>query len=206
MRNKIVIATKNLHKFSLITETLVALGLGEYAFLNMYDIAYSGEIEETGTIEERAKQKARAALEYLSGEQKQSIRAIIGIDDGIAIKGIVTANARELTEGIVKGIALEPGEKVTDVRAHYGIILPEEEAISCQTFIPCIYRGSNGDVPHEENAYSLMQVFSYEGSKKTIADSSPEEILKNNLHYCGQELEVVVKRIRMVSGVTMHKD
>lgn len=57
-KKTIVVATKNIDKFRIVVDILLGLGAIDFTYCNLTDLKITEEMEETGTIEDRAKQKA----------------------------------------------------------------------------------------------------------------------------------------------------
>ena len=72
----IVIATQNLDKFLLVTHLLKDLGLSKWNFKNLWDFKIYDQVEETGTAEDRAIQKAVAFAE--SQPDTNNIDVVLG--------------------------------------------------------------------------------------------------------------------------------
>ena len=93
---KILLATSNKDKFKIVKYILDKAGLSEkeYEFVSLKDINYSGPDEkESGTIKERARRKAMSVKENLPNSDE--FEFIIGIDDGVELKGTMRENVKD---------------------------------------------------------------------------------------------------------------
>jgi hypothetical protein len=95
-RKTILLATSNKDKFKIVKYFLQKAGLeeSEYQILSLKDINYCGPDEkEQGSIDQRAKAKAISVANNVSNRNDYDF--IIGIDDGIELKGSLRENVKD---------------------------------------------------------------------------------------------------------------
>ena len=93
---KILLATSNKDKFKIVKYLLQNAGLteSEYEIVSLKDINYTATDEkEEGKIDERARKKAISVRNNIT--EKEKYEFIIGIDDGIELKGTMRENVKD---------------------------------------------------------------------------------------------------------------
>lgn len=173
---KILIATRNKDKFRIVKKLLSTNNFKNFDFYSLDDI--KEEIldkKEIGDIENRSLQKAKNAYDVL----KESFDYIVGVDDGIKIKGNVIENVKKYIKLIIEDDFLEEKEIVQIVRA-YTFINKEGIFKSIVTEIPFEYIKLQTKINISENSYPLSYVLSPIGTLKTVVELSEEE---SNLYY-----------------------
>lgn len=173
---KILIATRNKDKFRIVKMLLSTNNFKNFNFYSLDDI--KEEIidkKEIGDIENRSFQKAKNAYDVL----KESFDYIVGVDDGIKIKGNVIENVKKYIKMIIEDDFLEEKEIVQIVRA-YTFINKEGIFKSIVTEIPFEYIKLQTKINISENSYPLSYVLSPIGTLKTVVELSEEE---SNLYY-----------------------
>lgn len=185
---KILIATKNKDKFEIVTKILNKINNANYKYYSLYDIKnLEKSDEEKGNIEERAYNKAN---QVYSSIKKNDFKYIIGIDDGIKMKGILRENVKDYIEDIINDKYLSDGEQVEIVRA-YCFMNEKGEYKTITTEIPFKYQKINGNLKIKENSYPLSNVLRPLISDRTVAQMDKNE---NNQYY----LQYSEKKIREV--------
>lgn len=185
---KILIATKNKDKFEIVTKILNKINNVNYKYYSLHDIKnFKKSDEEEGSIEERAYNKAN---QIYSSIKENDFEYIIGIDDGIKMKGILRENVKDYIEDIINDKYLSNGEQVEIVRA-YCFMNKKGEYKTVTTEIPFKYQRFNGNLKIEENSYPLSNVLSPLTFDKTVAQMDKNE---NNQYY----LQYSEKKIREV--------
>ena len=173
---KILIATNNRDKYRIVTDLLKRAGLNndEYLYQSLDDINYSGpDMKEEGTIDNRAENKAKVVKEYLDEINGNDFEYIIGIDDGIFIKGELRANIKDYIKKILYEDFLEDGEEFSFYRA-YCLIKDNNDIIKTKTKIPYKYKHKDS-AEFKENSYPLSQVSVPLGSNIALTDMSDAE-------------------------------
>lgn len=187
---KILIATKNKDKFEVVKRILDKINNESYEYYNLYDIKdLEKSDEEKGTIEERAFNKAN---EIYSSIKSNDFEYIIGIDDGIKMKGILRENVKDYISDIINDKYLTEGEQIEIVRA-YCFINKKGEYKLVTTEIPFIYQKFNGNLKIEENSYPLSNVLRTLVSNKTVAQIDSEENNQYYLKYSEEKIKEVFK-------------
>lgn len=152
---KILIATRNKDKFEVVTKILNKIFDKEYEYYSLYDIDnVTKDDKEEGTIEQRAYKKA---MQIYTSIEENEFKYIVGIDDGIKMKGILRENVKEYMRDIINGKYLIEGEQVQIVRA-YCFIDQEGGHTTIITQIPFKYKKFNGKLEIKENSYPLSNV------------------------------------------------
>jgi len=170
---KILIATTNKDKYKIVTYLLSRAGFSkdEFLYQSLDDINYDGpDQKEHGTIENRAEEKAKFVKEYLKDD---NFEYIIGIDDGIYIKGALQENIKMYIKKILYESFLDDGEEFAFHRA-YCLITKNNEIYKTEIRIPYTYKHKNG-AELKENSYPLSQVSVPLGSDVALSDMNEKE-------------------------------
>ena len=153
---KILIATTNKDKYQVVTYLLDKAGLSKnkYLYYSLDDINYDGpDKKEQGSINDRAKEKALVVKQYLP---YNDFEYIVGIDDGIFIKGALQENIKDYVGKILYEDYLADGEDYAFYRG-YCIIAKDGTMYETRTKTPYIYK-SKEDAEYKEYSYPLSQV------------------------------------------------
>lgn len=151
---KILIATRNKDKFRIISKLLKSV-FTDYKFNNLDNV--EKEIidrKETGDIINRSYIKAKNVYDCLD-EQKYDY--IVGIDDGIKIRGKILENVKDYIKDIIDDKLLEENEIVYIVRA-YTFFNKNGKSYSFITEIPFKYKKIDYDLKIEKDSYPLSHV------------------------------------------------
>ena len=187
---KILMATKNKDKFEIVTKILDKINNASYEYYSLYDIKNLEKSDkEEGNIEERAYNKAN---QIYSSIKKNDFEYIIGIDDGIKMKGILSENVKDYIEDIINDKYLSEGEQVEIVRA-YCFMNKKGEYKTVTTQIPFKYQRFNGNLKIEENTYPLSNVLRPLNSDKTVAQMNKDENNQYYLQYSEKKIKEVFK-------------
>lgn len=176
---KILLATSNKDKFQIVKFFLRKVGFpeNEYEILSLKDINYNGPDEkEQGGIQERAKAKALAVKANLSNEN--DFELIIGLDDGIELKGTLRPNVKDHLNMILFENYLERDELIIFPRA-YACVNRAGKIFETVIRIKYKYR-PNDNLKIEPNSYPLSQVATPLNSDKPLSEMDRNEA--NN--YC----------------------
>ena len=177
---KILIATKNKDKFGIVTKILDKISNESYEYYSLYDInTLEKNDKEKGNIEERAYNKANQIYSCI---EENDFKYIIGIDDGIKMKGHLRENVKDYIEDIVNNKYLSEGEQVEIVRAYCFMDRKGKYKI-ITTEIPFQYKKYNGKLKIEENSYPLGNVLSPLNFDKTVAQMDKNENIQYYLKY-----------------------
>jgi hypothetical protein len=137
-----LVATKNKDKYKIAKALLEKIFPGRFSFASLIDIGITEEIDELGSIEDRARQKPEF---YRNCADKQfpqkEISAVVGIDDGFGITEADEGdpNSKELTDQILSGSYLAEGKTIWLKRAF--AISNDNGTRSIMTSIPFAFRG-----------------------------------------------------------------
>ena len=187
---KILIATKNKDKFEIVTRILNKINNVSYEYYSLYDIENVEKSDkEEGNIEERAYSKAN---QIYSNIKENNFEYIIGIDDGIKMKGILRENVKDYIEDIINDKYLSEGEQVEIVRA-YCFMNKKGEYKTVTTEIPFKYKRINENLKIEENCYPLSNVLRPLGFRKTVAQMDKNENNEYYLKYSEKEIKEVFR-------------
>ena len=176
MKN-ILIATRNKDKFKLLSKLLSTELLRDSKFFSLNDI--EDEIEdkkEVGDIKNRSYEKAMNA--YLS-IKNNIYQYIIGIDDGIEMKGQMIENVKEYIKDILDDKYLKEDE-ILYIKKAYTFIDKNGVFKTIVTKIPFKYKKLTDHFEIEENSYPLNHVLTPVDSNLRLVDID-EEITNNYL-------------------------
>jgi hypothetical protein len=183
----ILLATKNADKIKLLSNLIknVIPDL-PFKFYSLADFNISTDVEESGSIEDRAKQKAVFyTKEYLSKDTEIKIDYILGVDDGIIIEklGEKTPETKKIVDLIINENLLQLNDRVMIVRGYCFFKLENQKAYSVTTEIPFKYIGNEKQITRIEGKYPLSYLLSHIDKNKAIVDTSEEEIKEYDLKY-----------------------
>lgn len=189
---KVFISTNNKDKLQIVSAIFASHLPTNHQILSPRDIGYSKSVEEVGSIENRAKDKAKQA--YL--DLKEGFDLVVGIDDGIRIENEnqTYAESQEATARILEGNMIYAGDRITVERAFHFITNAGLE-ISCNTRIPFIFLGNSNNIAMETDTYPLNYVLSYVEMSTPIASMSKEETDKLDIEYTKKDLELIFKAL-----------
>ena len=115
---------------------------------------------------------------------------IIGVDDGIKIKGIIYEDVKKLVNLILNHNLLSEGEIIYMVRA-YTFFNQKGENYTITIDIPYRYKKLDHELTVEENTYPLSHVLAPINSDKSVAEQDFEESNQYFLSYSSDKLEEV---------------
>lgn len=173
---KILIATRNNDKFKIVSKLLSTNNFKNCLFYSLNDIDEIVEDKkEVGDVLNRSFQKAMNVYSNI----KNKYDYIIGIDDGIKMKGKIIENVKEYIKPILYNEFLIQDEKVFIVRA-YTFVDKKGLHKSIITEIPFKYVALNEKFDVCANSYPLSHVLAPIDSSKTVFQLSDEE---SNMYY-----------------------
>lgn len=189
MKN-ILIATRNKDKFKLLSKLLSTELLKDSKFFSLNDI--EDEIEdkkEVGDIKNRSYEKAMNA--YLS-IKNNIYKYIIGIDDGIEMKGQMIENVKEYIKDILDDKYLKEDE-IVYIKKAYTFIDKNGVFKTIVTKIPFKYKKLTNHFEIEENSYSLNHVLTPVDSNLRLVDIDEETTNNYLLTYSKEGFDEVEK-------------
>lgn len=152
---KILIATRNKDKYKIVSKLLKTNLFPEAEFYNISDINKEIIDEvEVGDINNRSKNKAVNVFNQLD---ENNYDFIIGIDDGIKMKGNLIPNVKNYIKDILADKYLSAGEIVYIVRS-YTFINKENKIKTITTEIPFEYSKLDHEYSLQKNSYPLSHV------------------------------------------------
>lgn len=163
---KTLIATNNVTKFELMRYVLRDAGISGEC-IRPADLQIDKDVDETGSLENRAMQKASALRDLLRGDLRgEGIDLYVGVDDGIRIEkeGKTYAESYEATDRILAGDSIEIGDDITIMRA-FAFITHDGKQTTCMTRVPLYFLGNPDNIKRDEGIYPLAQVLAYHGSR-----------------------------------------
>lgn len=181
---KILIATKNNSKFEIISKMLYAILGNNILVKNLNDYKYFVDKDEIGTNIERAKAKAKNALEQV----KEDFDFILGIDDGIIINDIEYVTVKDHLYDLVVGDKIKIGSIIYITRAYFLISNKKKES-SCYNKIPYIIRKKLDDF--EIEGYPLNRVISTIDNDTVLIERSNDELNDYFLKYSRDDLKTI---------------
>ena len=189
MKN-ILIATRNKDKFKLLSKLLSTELLRDSKFFSLNDI--EDEIEdkkEVGDIKNRSYEKAMNA--YLS-IKNNIYQYIIGIDDGIEMKGQMIENVKEYLKDILDDKYLKEDE-IVYIKKAYTFIDKNGVFKTIVTKIPFKYKKLTNHFEIEENSYPLNHVLTPIDSNLRLVDIDEETTNNYLLSYSKEGFDEVEK-------------
>ena len=189
MKN-ILIATRNKDKFKLLSKLLSTELLRDSKFFSLNDI--EDEIEdkkEVGDIKNRSYEKAMNA--YLS-IKNNIYQYIIGIDDGIEMKGQMIENVKEYIKDILDDKYLKEDE-IVYIKKAYTFIDKNGVFKTIVTKIPFKYKKLTNHFEIEENSYPLNHVLTPIDSNLRLVDIDEETTNNYLLSYSKEGFDEVEK-------------
>ena len=160
----------------------------------MNEIKYEGpEEKEEGTLIQRAENKSKTVKRYLDKNNKNIYEYIIGIDDGINIKGELKENIKDYLKKILYQNFLEENEEFSFSRA-YCILSKEDKIFKTITNVPYKYKPKkNAEI--KENSYPLSQISVPIGFNKSLRELTEEEGFSYCFNYSKDNLIQLKKEI-----------
>ena len=193
----ILLATSNKSKFQIVKYLLQKANLTEpqYQILSLKDINYNAPDEkEQGTIDQRAKTKAISVASNLINCNDYDY--IIGIDDGIELKGTVRENVKDHINKILFENYLEENESIIFPRAYYCI---SKDGSTFETIAKIAYKYKpKEDLKVEPNSYPLSQVAAPINSDKSLTEMDEEQANEYCWKSCRDEL------IKLANFIFLH--
>ena len=191
---KILIATTNKDKFKIISYLLKRAGLDDdnYKIVSLEEINYDGpDNKEIGSIVERAIAKAKMVKNYLKNGEYDWI---IGVDDGIRLKGNIIENVKEYLNKILYENYLSENEDFSFPRA-YCIINKNDDIYTSVIEIPYIYKSRENAVL-KSFSYPLSQIAVPIGYDKPIIEMTEKESNEYYWKYSEEEIKKLVANIK----------
>lgn len=186
----ILIATRNKDKFKLLSKLLSTELLKDSKFFSLNDI--EDEIEdkkEVGDIKNRSYEKAMNA--YLS-IKNNIYQYIIGIDDGIEMKGQMIENVKEYIKDILDDKYLKEDE-IVYIKKAYTFIDKNGVFKTIVTKIPFKYKKLTDHFEIEENSYPLNHVLTPIDSNLRLVDIDEKTTNNYLLTYSKEGFDEVEK-------------
>lgn len=169
---KILIATKNISKFKIVTNMIKEILPNKCEYYSLLDVKELIEIDEIGTPIQRAFNKAQNAYEQLKNLNYYDL--IIGIDDGIIIDDELSVNVKEHLYDIMVSDKVEIGEIIYITRA-YSII--DKNGKSKNVFNKIPYRLNRKVKNIANHGYQLNSVLSMlDDNCKVLDEFSDKEL------------------------------
>lgn len=170
---KVLIATTNKRKYDIEVYLLRKAGMDEenYIFYSLADINYNGpDKKENGNNIERAKTKA---LNVIDNIDRDKFDYVLGIDDGMIVKGEKTENIKEYLKKILYENYLTEGESIVFSRAYF-MIDKNGRTSTTEAKVPFTYKPAN-DAIMQGHPYPLEQVSLPLGKTRTLSQLSARE-------------------------------
>lgn len=179
----ILLATQNEAKVKLLTKLITDV-CGEFEFVNLKELGIEDEVEESGTIEERAAQKAKFYFQK-TAEIGREFDYVLGSDDGIEIPGIVqaTAETKKIVNQIINQNLIQIGQSVNILRAF--CFVSKHGLKELVTKIPLKYIGEF-QIAKITGKYPLSFLLSHIDKNQAIVDTPAEQITIYNLKYASE--------------------
>ena len=187
---KILIATRNKDKYKIVSKLLSAKTFKNFKFISLNEIKEDIiDKKEVGDIKNRSYEKAMNVYKSL---KNNIYDYIVGIDDGIEIRGNIIENVKEYIKAILDNKYLKENEKVYIVRA-YTFINKKVKFKIIVTKIPFKYKKLEKQIKIEENSYPLSHVLTPIDSNQRIIDLDEYDTNKYYLNYSEDKFNEVEK-------------
>lgn len=187
---KILIATRNKDKYKIVSKLLSAKTFKNFKFISLNEIKEDIiDKKEVGDIKNRSYEKAMNVYKSL---KNNIYDYIVGIDDGIEIRGNIIENVKEYIKAILDNKYLKENEKVYIVRA-YTFINKKGKFKIIVTKIPFKYKKLEKQIKIEENSYPLSHVLTPINSNQRIIDLDEYDTNKYYLNYSEDKFNEVEK-------------
>ena len=187
---KILIATRNKDKYKIVSKLLSAKTFKNFKFISLNEIKEDIiDKKEVGDIKNISYEKAMNVYKSL---KNNIYDYIVGIDDGIEIRGNIIENVKEYIKAILDNKYLKENEKVYIVRA-YTFINKKGKFKIIVTKIPFKYKKLEKQIKIEENSYPLSHVLTPIDSNQRIIDLDEYDTNKYYLNYSEDKFNEVEK-------------
>lgn len=187
---KILIATRNKDKYKIVSKLLSAKTFKNFKFISLNEIKEDIiDKKEVGDIKNRSYEKAMNVYKSL---KNNIYDYIVGIGDGIEIRGNIIENVKEYIKAILDNKYLKENEKVYIVRA-YTFINKKGKFKIIVTKIPFKYKKLEKQIKIEENSYPLSHVLTPIDSNQRIIDLDEYDTNKYYLNYSEDKFNEVEK-------------
>ena len=187
---KILVATRNKDKFNLVvtllSSTIFKNVNTEYYNLDNLEEEITDKVE-SGDVIERSFGKA---INAFSSIQINTFDYIVGIDDGIKLKGEIKENVKDYVKDIIEDRYLQSDELIYIEKA-MTFINKDGKRKSIIIEIPFKYRKLDTSIQLVENSYPLNHVMVTLNSNKSVAEQTLEEANQYYLTYALEKLEEV---------------
>ncbi|MBI2325881.1 hypothetical protein HYU91_00675 [Candidatus Collierbacteria bacterium] len=193
----IIIATNNLGKFDQVVNLLTALKVMTNQFLNLADLNLVNDKEETGTMLDRAKQKALNCLERLGQENLSQYLCLVANDTGTRLPSlnIETEESKKIASQILSGKLLKPGDQICYVYTYAFILLPSQKILTTQVEIPFTYLGNPQKLTLAEGQNTMSQVKAIPGQNIPHSQIPNEVEINYRLQFLRDKLTPIVSEI-----------
>lgn len=187
---KILIATRNKDKYSIISKLLSTDNFKNYQFISLNDIDEAIiDKKEEGDVVNRSYEKA---LNVFNSIKNNSYDYIVGIDDGIKMKGQMIENLKEYIKPIIDNEYLDENEEILIVRA-YTFFNRDGKYKSVVTEIPFKYIPLKDKFEIRENSYPLSHVMASLDGNKSVSQLDKDETNEYYLSYSKKQFAEIEK-------------
>ena len=187
---EILIATRNKDKYKIVSKLLSTKIFKKYKFISLNEIEeLIIDKKEVGDIENRSYEKAMNVYKNL---KNNIYDYIIGVDDGVEMKGNIIENVKEYIKSILDNKYLKEEEKIYIVRA-YTFINKVGKGKTIVTRIPFKYKKLQTQFKIEENSYPLSYVLTPIDNNKRIIELNEYDTNKYYLNYSEDKFNEVEK-------------
>ena len=190
----ILLATKNQDKIKLLSKLISDIYTAKnFSFKTLEDFNIVQDVEESGDIADRAKQKAAFYFDLLREKVKYSkVNYVLGVDDGIEIKklGNKTPETKKMVDLIINDNLLKVGDVVSIIRAYCFIKIKTGEEKSIITEIPFKFIGNEKQIKRIEGKYPLSYLLSHLDKDIAIVDTSEQEVKEYDIRYSSKLLDL----------------
>lgn len=194
---KVLIATRNVDKFTIVTNLLETSIMKDCEFYSLKDVSGIIDKKEVGDVLNRSKEKA---LNVYQNIENNDFNYIIGIDDVIKMKNEIHENIKDYLNAILFENYLEENEIISIVRA-FTMIDQSGNVNSTVTEILYEYHPLTFELSLKENSYPLNYVMANIDSKKTVAEMTEKEANDYFLKYSEKSLQDLINTMNDVVSI-----
>ncbi len=193
----IIIATSNPGKFEQITNILKSLKVKTDQFINLADLKITNDEPETGSLLDRAKQKALNCLSKIKPEDYSNYLCIVANDTGTRLPtlNLESAESKRIAAEVLSGKHLKDGDPIVYVYAYAFILLPSQKMLTAQVEIPFTYLGNPKSLTQVEGQNTMSQVKAIPGQNIPHGEIPLEEEITYRLKYLQEALSPIINQI-----------
>jgi len=196
----VIIATSNPDKFNQISKILSSLELQTNKFLSLADLDINNDQNETGSMLERAKQKALFCLSKIKPENLNQYLCIVANDTGTHLPtlNIETEESKKIASQILAGELIKPSDPINYVYTYAFILLPSQKLMTATAEVPFTYLGNPKNITLEEGKNTMNLVKAIPGQTVPHNQIPESEVISYRLQFLRQALNPIIEEINQI--------